>query len=556
MNGEDTSPSRRRVLQALGAAGVTGLAGCSGGGGDEATDAATTEGSGATETETETETAAETAESEGGTFYFAQTKSPLDFDPLKANDIPSLQVVERIFDSLYTYEEGTSLTPEIADGEPEVSKEGTRYVVSLTDGATFHNGDPITAEDVKYSFLAPMREETENGSEFTMIDSITVVDERTVQFDLKYPFGPFRHKLAWTPVPKAYREENKQAFNTSDPLGSGPFEFVDWQEGDYVRLERHEDYWGEPMPEVQALEFTPITEPTTRVTTLRNEENHVVQTVPPKLYSTVEGISGANIQEQPGLGYYYLSFNCNEGPTTDKKVREAIDYAISMDQAVSNYVEPAGQRMTSPLPQSLIDSWGFPGEEWQQIPHEKDAEKARQLLEEAGVPKDYSWKIIVPPDDKREQIGITVSNALQSLGYSNATVQRLDWGAFLDKYSTGNENDYNMYTLGWVDEVDPDGYLWYMFHEETEGETNGCYYSNDEVMSQLKQARESPDHEERKQLYTDAITTILEDRPHLPAYNLKNSFGVRDSVKGFRAHTISSVNPRMAGPLGTVSIDE
>jgi peptide/nickel transport system substrate-binding protein len=555
---DESRPSRRRVLEALGAAGVVGLAGCSGTSDEGQGGAETTAGS---ETETAgggTETAGsdETESGSGQTFRFAQTKSPLDFDPLKANDIPSLQVVERIFDSLYTYEKGTTLTPELAAGPPEVSKGGTRYVVTLKDGVTFHNGEPITAEDVKYSFLAPMREETENGSEFTMIDSITVVDEQTAQFDLKYPFGPFRHKLAWPPVPKAYREENKQAFNTSDPVGSGPFEFVEWQEGSFARVQRFDDYWGDVVPDVQAVEFTPISEPTTRVTTLRNGQNHVIQTVPPKLYSTVEGISGASVQEQPGLGYYYLSFNCNEGPTTDEKVREAIDYAISMDEAVSNYVEPAGKRMTAPIPQSLIDSWGFPADEWEQIPHERDLEKAKQLMDEAGVPNDYSWRIIVPPDDKREQIGITVSNALQSIGFSNTSVQRLDWGAFLDQYATGKASDYNMYTLGWVDEVDPDGYLWYMFHEETRGETNGCYYSNEEVMTQLKQARESPDREERKELYTKAITTILEDRPHLPAYNLKNSFGVRDSVKNFRAHTISSINPRMAGPLGTVSVEE
>jgi peptide/nickel transport system substrate-binding protein len=551
MSDDDHRQSRRRVLGALGTAGTLGLAGCLGGDGS-GTDSPTEQSTGTT-TSGGTGTAAQQS---GGTLHFAQSKSPLDFDPLVANDVPSLQVVERIFDSLYTYEEGTTLTPELASGMPEVSKEGTRYVVSLKEGVTFHNGDPITAEDVKYSYIAPEEEETENGSEFTMIDTIETVDERTVQFDLKFPFGPFPHKLAWQPVPKSVREEDKQAFNTASPVGSGPFQFEDWQEGDFVELSRYEDYWGEPKPDVDTLRFTPITEPTTRVTTLRNGENHIIQTVPPKLYSTVEGIESAGIQEQPGLGYYYLAFNCNEGPTTSKKVREAIDYAVSMDDAVSNFVEPAGRRMTAPVPQSLIDSWGFPGEEWEQVPHDVDRDKAQSLMEEAGVPKDYPFKIIVPPDDKREQIGITVSNALQEMGYTNASVTRLDWGAFLDNYSTGNEDDYNMYTLGWVDEVDPDGYLYYMFHESTEGETNGCYYENPEVMDKLTQARESPDRETRKQLYTEVISTILEDRPHLPAYNLKNSFGVRQEVSGFRPHTIAGINPRMAGPLGTVSLDQ
>jgi peptide/nickel transport system substrate-binding protein len=545
--------TRRRVLQGVGAAGVAGLAGCtsqSGDAGGGPTDA------GGTGTGSESGDGTSTGGSSDATFNFAQTKSPLQFDPLKANDVPSLQVVEQLFDRLYTYSEGTTLEPQLAAGEPEVSENGTRFVVELDESATFHNGDSVTAEDVKYSFLAPGREETENGSEFDMVESVEAVDERTVQFDLKYPFGPFRHTLAWYVVPKSVREEDKEAFNTSKPVGNGPFQFVDWQEGEFVELERWDDYWGGETPNVQTARFSPVEEATTRVTTLRNGENDVVQTVPPKLYSTVEGIQSASVAEKPGLGYYYLSMNCNEGPTTDPKVREAIDYCFSMDQAVENYIEPAGERQYSPMPSSLVENWGFPADEWASIPHDKNIEKAKQLFEEAGVEKSYQWKILVPPDDKREQIGISVGNGLKEAGFSNVSVQRLDWGAFLDRYATGSEDDYNMYTLGWVDEVDPDGYLWYMFHESLEGETNGCYYSNDEVMSKLKQARESPDREKRTTLYTEATTQILEDRAHLPAYNLKNSFGVSEQVQGFEPHTISSLNPRLFGAGDNVSLDD
>ncbi|QZX98456.1 ABC transporter substrate-binding protein [Halobaculum rubrum] len=536
--------TRRRVLAGAGTASAVGLAGCTGGSGGDESETDTGETSDGEST---------TATTAGGTLNFAQTKSPLDFDPLKANDVPSLQVVGQVFDNLYTYGEGTELVPQLAAGEPEVNDDATRYVVELREDIAFHNGEPITAEDVKYSFLAPGREETNNGSEFTMIDSITVVDDRTVQFDLKFPFGPFRHKLAWAPVPKAYREENKESFNR-DPVGSGPFTLESATEGDEVVMERWEEYHGD-APSLEGAVFSPVEEPTTRVTTLKNGEFDIVQTVPPKLYSTVKSQEGSSVAERQGLGYYYLAFNCNEGPTSDPKVREAIDYAVSMDQAVQNYIEPAGTRLTAPMPETVTDAWEFPTDDWADISHDKDVDMAAQLLEEAGVSKDYSWKIIVPPDDKREQIGISVGNGLQEAGWSNVEVQRLDWGAFLDKYATGNEDDYNMYTLGWVDEFDPDGYLYYMFHPEVESETNGCYYRNEEVADKLTQARQSADREERKRLYTEATTTILEDRAHLPAYNLKNSFGVRDTVEGFRPHTVSGINPRLAGQE-TVSLND
>jgi len=548
---------RRTFLAGAGAAGVTTIAGCAGGGGGE--------GEGDTPTD-ETDDGMEDTETTGsdtggGTLNLAQVKSPLEFDPIVLNDVPSDQVASLLFEGLYTYDEGTGIVPELATGEPEVSDDGLQYVVEMTGDATFHNGDPVTPEDVKYSFEAPVDEETDNASTFNMIDSITVVDDTTVQFDLAYPFGAFMTSLTAGIVPKSVREEDKEAFNTSQPVGSGPFEFDDWQEGDFVDLVRYDDYWGEPVANLEAINFQPVEEATTRVTTLRNGENDVIEEIPPKLYSTVRGIEDASIDEVPGIGYFYLSFNCNEGPTADPRVREAVDYCFSMDSAVENYVEPTGVRQYSPFPASIAEEWEFPVDQWAEIPHDKDIDEATALFEEAGVSMDYSWRIIVPPDDKREQIGISVSNGLKEAGFDDVTVQRLDWGAFLDQYVSGDEADYNMYTLGWSGVPDPDSFTYYMFGrtDDTLGVTNGSYYGANsdagvEAAEQIVAARESADREERKRLYTEAVTTILEDRAHLPAYNLKNSFGVKEYVNDFTSHPVESF--QLVTDRNNVSVDK
>ncbi|QZP38954.1 ABC transporter substrate-binding protein [Halobaculum magnesiiphilum] len=552
--------NRRSFIAGTGAAGVTALAGCAGGGddgGDETTEGDGGNGGGDTDDSTPTP-----EESTGGTLNLAQVKSPIEFDPVVLNDVPSDQVSQLIFDSLYAYGEGTGIGPSMATGEPEISNEGQRYVVEINGDATFQNGDPVTAEDVKYSFEAPVDEETENASEVNMIDSITAVDEKTVQFDLLYPYGAFMTVLAGRDiVPMSVREEDKDAFNTSNPVGSGPFEFDSWQEGDYVDLVRNDDYWGEPVPNLAKIHFTPVEEATTRVTTLRNGENDVIEEIPPKLYSTVRSIEDASIDEVPGIGYFYLAFNCNEGPTADPRVREAIDYCFSMDDAVANYVEPTGVRQYSPFPASIAEEWEFPVDQWSEIPHDKNIDEATALFDEAGVSMDYSWRIIVPPDDKREQIGISVSNGLKEAGFSNVSVQRLDWGAFLEQYVTGSEDDYNMYTLGWSGSPDPDAFTYYMFGrtEDTLGVTNGSYYGANsergkEAAEKLVTARESAERAERKQLYTEAVTTILEDRAHLPAYNLKNSFGVKEYVNNFAAHPVDSFH--LASESHNVSVDK
>lgn len=535
---------RRRFLKAS-AAGATlmGLAGCSGNGGGDGT---TQSGDGTTQSGNGTTT---TSESES-ILKFAQSKSPIEFDPIVANDVPSIEVIDRIFDRLYTYDAGTEVVPNLAKGQPEVSKNGTRYVVELKTSPrpTFHDGEPVTAEDVKYSFLQPVKEKTENASELNMIDTITTVDETTVQFDLKYPYGPMMHSLAWYVVPKHYREEvGKSTFNTQDPMGSGPFQFEEWSEGSYVRVSTFEDYWGSPTPKIDGINFTPVKEPTTRVTTLKNKANDIVKTIPPKMYPVVRGMSDAKIQEIPGIGYFYLAFNCKEGPATDPKVREAVDYVFSMDEAVKNYVEPSGIRQYAPTPKPVSQDWNFPLDEWKQIPHNKDIDQAKQLFEEAGVPMDYNWKIITPPDDKREQIGISVGNGLKEVGFSNVSVQRLNWSSFLNTYITGKEEDYNMFTLGWSGTPDPDAFTYYLFGrtESTLGVTNGSFWGahsqkGKNAAEKFYKARQTSNHEERRRLYIEGITTALEQRAHIPSYNLKNSFGVQNYVKDFLPHAVDS----------------
>ncbi|WP_372479461.1 ABC transporter substrate-binding protein [Halomicrobium sp. HM KBTZ05] len=531
--------SRRQYVRGVaGSALAVALAGCQGDGGDGGDGGAQQPEETTTESEDTATDTDDTAATTDGSITFAQAKSPVEFDPIVLNDVPSSEVAMLVFDSLYTYDEGTNLVPQIAADMPEVERGAQRWIVPIRTDATFQNGDPVTAEDVAYSFQAPVEEETENAGEFNMIDTVDVVDESTVQFDLQFQFGAFDSYLPWEIVDKSVRESDKDAYNTSSPVGAGPFTFDDWQEGEYVRLSRWDDYWGEPLPNLAEIEFVPVEEPTTRITTLRTGENDVVKNIPPANWETVENMGEANIESVLGTSYFYLAFNCNEGPTADPEVREAIDYAFSMDDAVGQYVEPTGERQYAPVPRAISEDWEFPVEEWQQIPHEPDVDQAKSLLDDNdNVPDDWQPRIIVPPDDKREQIGVSVSNGLSEAGY-DATVQRLDWGAFLEQYVTGSTDDYNMYTLGWAGSPDPDTFMYFLFAHDQIGTNNGTYYRNESMNEQIMNARQSNDDEQRREWYVDAIQTVLEDRVHLPSYNIKNSFGVRSHVSDFRAHPV------------------
>ncbi len=512
------SVKRRRLLQGLGATGVAALAGCAGSQNNSGPNGNNSGGG-------------------GGKLNLAQAKSPIEFDPVVLNDVPSAEVADQIFEGLYTYDSGINVVPELATGKPTVKNNGKTYIVEFQKGVKFQNGDSLTPEDVKYSFTAPVKEKTENASEYTMIDSVSKMGKRTVKFDLKYPYGPFMDTLTASIVPKSVREKDKKKFDKKNPVGSGPFKFDSWQEGNYVKLSRWGDYWGKPKADLASIKMVPVEEPTTRLTSLQTGENDIIEDIPPKLWPQVKSMSDTSIDSKLGLGYFYVAFNCKNGPTTDPKVREAIDYCFDMDQAVSNFVEPSGVRQYSPLPKEISEKWGFPLEKWKKIPHDKNIDKAKQMFESANVPSDWNAKIIVPPDDKRQQIGVSVANGMKEAGY-NASVQRLDWGAFLDKFLTGKTSDYNIYVLGWSGGPDPDNFLYYFFTKSAHGTNDGTYYTG--VDKQIEEARKTSDHAKRKQLYQNAITKVLHDRPHLPSYNLKNSYGVNNKVDGFKAHPVSS----------------
>ena len=525
--------SRRQVL-AGGAAGTSLLlAGCTGGG---ESGSGSTDGSGDT-----------TGGSADPTLYFAQVKGPLDMDPVVLNDVPSAQITGQLFDGIYEYDEGVGIQPKIAAEEPTVEREGTRYIVPLREDAQFQNGDPVTAADVVHTMLAPIDEQTENAPEVNMIDTAEVIDEHTAQFDLSYPYGAFTIAMVRGVVNASVRQEDTQAYN-QDPVGSGPFQLVEWEPENYATVERWDEYWdGDALPEIARIEFDPIEEQTTRVTELETGNVDIIETIPPQLYETVESNQNATVTESPGVGYFYLAFNCASGPTSDPRVREAVDYCFSMDQAIANFVEPSGVRQYSPYPSSIADEWEFPVDDWADIPHGTDVETAQSLFEEAGVPSDYDWRIIVPPDDMREQIGISIGDGLQNAGFENVEVQRLDWGTFTDTYQSddgpNSEDAYNMYTLGWSGSPDPDAFAYNLLSQEANGVTNGTFHGYDEASQMLSQARESPDRAERRQLYIDATTTLLEARVHLPAYNLNNSYGVADAIEGFSSHPISTEIP-------------
>jgi peptide/nickel transport system substrate-binding protein len=525
INDEQYSLDRRKILAGIGTAGTVALAGCAGIVGSSST----------------------------GSLRVATLRPPVTLDPIVLNEIGSAQVAGQIFDGLYSYGEGTTIVPQIATAKPTVKNGGTTYEITIKPEARFQNDQPVTAEDVKYSFEAPVMEDTANTGDVEMIERIETVNDRTLRFHLKYPYPAFDHTLTRAIVPKSVREARGDTFG-ENPVGAGPFELESFSPETKATLARWDEYWGSPKPDISTLAMLHVESPITRMTSLIMGQNTMLEPVPSRLWDFLDTRNDISLAATAGLTSYFVGFNCNEGPTEQQIVREAVDYCLDMDRAVKQFVGQSGQRAYSPLPPTVAKKWDMPIEEWQSIPRPKNVDRAKKLFSTADI---SGWKpqILIPKDPARESIANTIVQGLHQAGFANAAVSQHGWETYLEKRLTGIPSDYDMYIGGWAAPPDPDAYLYPLVHENQVGKTHGLFYNRDNVMKNILQARKTTNRKRRKQRYESAITTLLEDRPLLPAFSRKNSFAFKDRVRDFRIHPVSAVNPWLVGPNHRVSIN-
>ena len=486
----------------------------------------------------------------GGTLRMAIADRPESLDPL-ADDGPTDALAQLVFGGLYTYDASTGLVPFLAAGEPQIADERREYVVELRENARFQNDEPVTAADVRYSIRQARDRDSSDSQLATVLDSVEVVDYRTVRIRLSEAYAPFVHLLTGYVVPEAAREEDTEEFRRQ-PIGSGPFRVSERLPGESLRLERWADYWAEPGPRLEVAKFTTIEMPTARINALASGAADVAKTVPPQLYPDLVERSDTQIVDTPRMDYVHLAFNCRAGPTADPAVRRGIDACISMDQFVTEFVGPAGQRTVSPIPPPLAADWEFPVEQWRRITHGRDIEAAREHFESAGVPDGWTPAILVPDEEVYEQLALAVANGLSEAGY-RASIEPLAPDAFRERRVTGDPEDYDMYVDRWTAIPDPDAFTYPLFATEAEGETNGTYYRVESVQEKLETARRAIRKPERRGLYADAITTIIEDRAHLPAFVTRYSFAVSDRVHDFSAHPVTAF--QLVSGYNNVSVD-
>jgi peptide/nickel transport system substrate-binding protein len=469
----------------------------------------------------------------------ARAADSATMDPAEMVAAPDWKPVGQIFDSLVRYNQNMEIVPHLATSW-ETSDDGLEWTFHLRDDVKFHDGTPLNADAVVFTFERAYNEEHpaheigtwDNWSWYLyMVNKVEAVDEYTVKFTLDYAYAPFLDTLANTATsivsPTAYMEKGDK-FRV-EPVGSGPFKFVEWMKDDRIVLEKNPDYFlGEPK--IDKLIYRVMPENTTRLSALKTGEAHVLSDVPPEIAQLIEKEENLNVVSYPGLDISFMRWNMRpdlagyQEPLGDKRVREAIIRSIDRQAILDRFFLGYGEVAENPVP-SVV--WGR--DESLQIP-EYDPEKAKELLAEAGYPDGFEttlrfWPIAFASLPQPSKMAEAIQSYLKEVGIEAEVVVE-EAGAHWDNFSTGQGN---LYITGWVgDFADPHNFLSPMWEDGMAGMDAG--WKNAEFMELLTAAQEETDKDTRAEMYKKAQQIYFDELPGLPLFTGMKIGAYHDSV--------------------------
>ncbi|MDO5688721.1 MAG: ABC transporter substrate-binding protein [Tissierellia bacterium] len=501
----------------------------------ETTEAATSEGEAATEAGAEVaETSAEDgAPVDGGELTIGLSANIAHLDPIKYTALYESNVMRSVYNTLVVYNEDmTQIMPSLAT-EWSISEDLLNYTFKLRDdvyfqAGKFQEGRKMVAEDVKYSLLRSLNDSAMNRVRY--IQDITVNSETELVVTLERPYSPFLVMLTDMGnaiVPQEEVEGHGDDFGRN-PVGTGPFQFVEWQADSYVRLERHDKYWGD-KPHLDSVRFNIITDGNMMGNSLQSGDIDMATQLSGQNVELIKKNDKLVLDQIPGLSIGYFAFNLTEGPTADLKVRQAMNWALNREELVAGvYKFGEAKPLYLPLPSA---SWGFSDEAAEIVKSSSggDVEKAKALLAEAGYPDGFDLELYCAAS--RVPAATIVQAQMQKIGI-NVSINSVEWGTFSDIVSQGKAQSYIM---GWSWYPDPDFFLFQMLHSNQIGALgNGGGYNNPEVDKILDEATSvTSDQAERTQMYGEALKLIAADLPHLDLYDQDVITGLSNRVKGY-----------------------
>ncbi|MFW2589217.1 ABC transporter substrate-binding protein [Sagittula sp. SSi028] len=335
-----------------------------------------------------------------------------------------------VFEGLTKFDESGAIQPGLARSW-EISDDGLTYVFELTE-AVFHDGSGFDAEDVKFSLDRARAEDSTNAQKqlFAGIKAVTVLDPRRVQIDLSAPDGNLLFNLAWGDAVIVASESIEDIKST--PVGTGPFRFVDWRQGDSITLAAFDSYWGD-APALTEATFKFISDPTAAFAAVMAQDVDAFAGFPaPENLIQFEADPRFQVLTGSTEGETILAMNNGQPPFDDIRVRQAVAHAIDrqaiIDGAMYGLGTPIGTHFAPHNP-DYIDLTGLSA---------YDPDRARALLAEAGLAGGFTTSLKLPPPSYARRGGEIIAAQLRAVGIT-AEITNLEWAQWLEEVFRGKD---------------------------------------------------------------------------------------------------------------------
>ncbi|MFF5229625.1 ABC transporter substrate-binding protein [Dactylosporangium sp. NPDC000521] len=441
------------------------------------------------------------------------------FDPMNASSAVATAVNQHVFEALIDLD---PITREpylaLAGSQPTPSADGLTWTVTLREGAKFSDGTPVTAEDVAWSFqraMDPANKALMAGF-ITFLDKVTAKDPRTAEFTLKHPFSLFPQRIAVIKiVPKAKTGDAaaSKAFDTA-PIGSGPFTVVSANATAGVVMGINAAYNGPRPAKVEKITLRTSSDGTARLNDLRGGSSQAIEAVP---YLDVKALSGGDrkVEEKQAFNHMFLMFNCTAAPFSDKRVRQALHYAIDKDKVIKTALQGYGTAATS-----YLDA-GNAGYQQASTVYNYDPEKAKSLLAAAGA-SNLSFELHTTDAAFIKDSAPIVIDAWKAIGV-NATLNTMPSSAIYGTVVPG-PNFRVLAASGDPTTFGPDVDLllrWFYLNQTWTKDRHRWTNDQAKQCAQLIESAAKASGAEQKAIWKQALDIIADEAPLYPVFHVK-----------------------------------
>jgi len=409
-----------------------------------------------------------------------------------------------------------------------IEDEGRIYRFMLRPGVTFHNGRPMTAEDVKFSIerIQDPRTASFQRQQMSIVQAIETPDAETVVMHLKQPFSPFIAYLAGLTATVIAREGVRDDGSVTKPIATGPFRFMDWQRNGPMTVARYDHYWRTGLPYLDRIAFKPLPDEATRLVALRTGQVDFINGLPPPLVPRLlaDKNRGFTLSVSPGTDWHMAIMNTTRPPFDDVRVRQAVSLAIDREQMAL--------ARTAGLGRAAADTWPH-GSFWStdETRPKRDLARAKALLIEAGHPEGLHFTIEVRDvflDDAQ-----VLQQQLKEAGL-DATLRVVDWAALRPEMM---KHTYDMVVSSAGAYADPDSRYGRFYTPAGAANYFAGGYHNDEVDKLLEQGRVLSDPSRRRSIYRRIEDIVQHEVPHVILYIAPAAYAWSHQLQDLRVGT-------------------